>query len=206
MIRIRDGQLQWISKHRRCFSKIDAVPLNIRSLFVGIPLEFHHASNLKANARIQRRAVQRVRCNAWLGGFDSVRGALGHWRPPLLAPAVWSTRGTTTGGLRHAALVRSAVGLTRRIAVGGKQTPPRRSRVGVGAVAVVQAPRQGVGMPHEWRSGEDPVRMDPALRTGRIRWQAPTPVLPAAAGSRGSRAAGAPHGLDRRSAGRDRHV
>ena len=46
MIGIRDSQFQWVAKHGRGFCKIDAVLLNILLFFFGIPLEFHHDSNL----------------------------------------------------------------------------------------------------------------------------------------------------------------
>ena len=42
MIRVRNGKFQWVSKYCCSFCKIDTMLLDIRLLFVRVPLEFHH--------------------------------------------------------------------------------------------------------------------------------------------------------------------
>ena len=46
MIRVRNGQLQWVAEDGRGFRKIDTMPFDIRLLFTRIPLEFHHDANV----------------------------------------------------------------------------------------------------------------------------------------------------------------
>ena len=45
-IRVRNGQLQWVAEDGRGFCKIDSMFLDIRLLFLGIPLEFYHDVNV----------------------------------------------------------------------------------------------------------------------------------------------------------------
>ncbi len=45
MIRVRNGQLQWVAEDGCGLCKIDTMLLDIRSLFIRIPLEFHDDAN-----------------------------------------------------------------------------------------------------------------------------------------------------------------